>query len=136
PGQVGTLADFHANPLDVTATIVDLAVRKYLVIEEVPSESRWQATDWKLTKLKDPDDDLKKNKAELLKGLFRNKDEVELSDLKYKFSARMSKVQKALMDDAMDQGWFTKRPDGAAVGVGCLGFLVLLPGGGVTSPLR
>jgi uncharacterized membrane protein YgcG len=135
PGQVGTLADFHANPLDVTATIVDLAVRKYLVIEEVPSESRWQATDWKLTKLKDPDDDLKKYEAELLKGLFRNKDEVELSDLKYKFSARMSKVQKALMDDAMDQGWFTKRPDGAAVGVGCLGFLVLLAGVGITIAL-
>ncbi len=35
PGQVGTLVDFEANPLDVTATIVDLAVRGYLVIEEV-----------------------------------------------------------------------------------------------------
>ena len=59
PGQVGTLVDFHANPLDVTATIVDLAVRKYLVIEEVPTTSRWQAHDWKLTKLKDADDELK-----------------------------------------------------------------------------
>jgi uncharacterized membrane protein YgcG len=135
PGQVGTLADFHANPLDVTATIVDLAVRKYLVIDEVPTESRWQANDWKLTKLKDPDDDLKPYERELLKGLFRNKDEVELSDLKNKFAARMGKVQKALMDDAMDQGWFTKRPDGAAVGVGCLGLLVLLAGVGITIAL-
>ena len=35
PGQVGTLVDFKANPLDVTATIVDLAVRGYLMIEEL-----------------------------------------------------------------------------------------------------
>ena len=28
PGQIGTLIDFAANPLDVTATIVDLAVRQ------------------------------------------------------------------------------------------------------------
>src|SRR5206468_3896370 len=36
PGQVGTLLDEQANPLDVTATIVDLAVRGYLRIEELP----------------------------------------------------------------------------------------------------
>jgi uncharacterized membrane protein YgcG len=35
PGQVGTLIDEAANPLDVTATIVDLAVRGHLRIEEV-----------------------------------------------------------------------------------------------------
>ena len=32
----------------------------------------------------------------------------------------------------MAQGWFTKRPDGACLGVGCLGLLVLLAGVGVT----
>src|SRR5439155_565626 len=36
PGQVGTLIDERANPLDATATIVDLAVRGYLGIEEIP----------------------------------------------------------------------------------------------------
>jgi uncharacterized membrane protein len=39
------------------------------------------------------------------------------------------------MDDAMEQGWFTKRPDGAALGVGCLGFVVLLLGVGLTIAL-
>jgi uncharacterized membrane protein YgcG len=135
PGEIGTLADFHANPLDVTATIVDLAVRKYLVIEEVPAKSRWQSTDWKLTKLKEPDDELKKYEKQLLDGLFRSGSEVQLSDLKYEFSARMNKVEKLLMDDAMAQGWFTKRPDGASAGVGCLGLLVLLAGVGITIAL-
>jgi hypothetical protein len=40
PGQVGTLIDEEANTLDVSATIVDLAVRKYLVIEEIPPDAR------------------------------------------------------------------------------------------------
>ncbi|MPV38536.1 DUF2207 domain-containing protein [Georgenia subflava] len=37
PGEVGTLADEVADPHDVAATIVDLAVRGYLRIEEVVS---------------------------------------------------------------------------------------------------
>lgn len=36
PAQVGVLIDQTAGPLDVTATIVDLAVRGYLVIQELP----------------------------------------------------------------------------------------------------
>ncbi len=119
----------------MTATIVDLAVRKYLVIEEVGSESRWLGNDWKLTKLKDGGDELKPYERELMDGLFRDGDEVKLSDLKYEFSSRMSEVRKSLMDDAMEQGWFTKRPDGAALGVGCLGLVVLLLGIGVTIAL-
>jgi uncharacterized membrane protein YgcG len=132
PGQVGTLIDFHANPLDVTATIVDLAVRKYLVIDEVPTESRWLKHDWKLTKLKAPDDNLKKYEKELMDGLFRDGDEVQLSDLKETFATRMAKVRKSLMDDAMSQKWFTKNPDSAQLGVGCLAVLVLLAGIGIT----
>lgn len=36
PGEMGTLADEVADPHDVTATIVDLAVRGFIRIEEVP----------------------------------------------------------------------------------------------------
>ncbi len=49
PGQIGTLVDFVANPLDVTATIVDLAVRGYLVIEETDEPGLFRKGDWKLT---------------------------------------------------------------------------------------
>ena len=38
PGQVGTLIDEQANTLDVTATIIDLAVRGYLRITEIPKQ--------------------------------------------------------------------------------------------------
>ena len=47
PGQIGTLIDEQADVVDVTATILDLAVRGYLMIEELPRETYGQF-DWRL----------------------------------------------------------------------------------------
>ena len=109
PGQVGTLVDFKANPLDVTATIVDLAVRGYLKIEEVSEDGHAAQDDWKLTRMKEDDAELMPYEQKLLDGLFRDGDEVQLSDLRYKFAARMTEVLTELMDDAKERGWFAAR---------------------------
>jgi uncharacterized membrane protein YgcG len=127
PGQVGTLVDFTAHPLDVTATIVDLAVRGYLVIEEVPGASP-RRPDWKLTKRKEPDD-LQEYEHALMEGLFEDGTELELSDLRYKFAARMARVREALAEDAMAKGWFTKPPGAVRLGYGALGLTALVVGG-------
>jgi uncharacterized protein (TIGR04222 family) len=135
PGQIGTLIDFAANPLDVTATIVDLAVRQYLTIEEIEGTGWTHKADWKLTKKKEPGDELKPYERELMNGLFEDGGEVQLSDLRQKFAARMQKVQKALMEDAKKQGWFARPPSYARAQWGCLGVLVLLLGVGLTIAL-
>ncbi len=110
PGQVGTLIDEVANPLDVTATIIDLAVRGYLRIEEVPGEG-WRAKpDWELVELK-PAEGLLPYEAQLLGALFRDGSPVRLSGLRQQFSARLHKVEDALYDDVVGQGWFASRPD-------------------------
>ena len=51
PGQVGTLVDERANTLDVGATIVDLAVRGFLIIQEIPKEGLFGKPDWRLVRL-------------------------------------------------------------------------------------
>ncbi len=51
PGQVGTLIDEQANLLDVTASIVDLAVRGYITITEIPENGT--KPDYELTRSKD-----------------------------------------------------------------------------------
>ena len=136
PGQIGTLVDFSANPLDVTATIVDLAVRGYLVIEEVEGEGGFlHKPDWKLTKKKDADAELKDYERRLLDALFQDRNEVKLSDLQYTFAARMNEVQQALTDDARAQGWFVRLPSVVRMQWGCLGVLVLLAGIGLTALL-
>jgi uncharacterized protein (TIGR04222 family) len=134
PGEVGTLIDEAANTLDVTATIVDLAVRGYLRIDEIPKHGWFGKPDWTLTKLKDGED-LKRYERSLLDGLFQRGDEVTLSSLRNTFSTRLKRVQDALYDDAVEQGWFVGRPDkvrtkwrliGAGALVASLALLVVL----------
>jgi uncharacterized membrane protein len=117
PGQVGTLVDEVANPVDVTATIVDLAVRGYLRIEEIPKEGLFGKTDWKLVRLKSGEDLLSYERL-LLTGLFEDAEDlgdgtssVLVSQLKTKFVSRLQRVQRALYDDAVKRGWFSQRPD-------------------------
>lgn len=110
PGQLGTLVDEAANTLDVTATIVDLAVRGYLRIDEIPKKGWFGKPDWTLTKLKEGDG-LLHYEALLLDGLFRDGAEVKLSSLRTTFVSRLKRVQEALYDDAVASGWFLGRPD-------------------------
>jgi uncharacterized membrane protein YgcG len=110
PGQLGTLIDERANPLDVTATIVDLAVRGFLRIEEIEKAHWFSKGDWRLVRLKDGDG-LLSYERRLFDALFASGDGVELSDLKNKFAAQLHKVQNDLYDDAVDRGWFAGRPD-------------------------
>ena len=53
PGMVGTIIDETANPIDVSATIIDLAVRGYLTIEEDAGSGVFSRTDWTLTRQPD-----------------------------------------------------------------------------------
>jgi len=124
PAQLGVLLDEVANPLDVTATIVELAVRGYLFIEEIPPSGRWFAkTDWKLIRGKSPDDDppdqaLLPYESDLLSALFVSASSSEgeaesilLSELKTTFSTKLATTQSDLYKDAVARGWFTRRPD-------------------------
>ena len=111
PGQIGTLVDEEANTLDVTATIVDLAVRGFLRIEEIPKKWFLGKPDWKLTRASEAADTLLRYERTLLDGLFEDGDEVLLSELKRTFAARLTKVKDALYKDAVDRKWFLTRPD-------------------------
>ncbi len=67
PGQLGTLIDERADVRDVTATIVDLAVRGYLRIDPVnPGKKK---TDYTLVKLRDADDAMVKYEKTLFAKL-------------------------------------------------------------------
>jgi hypothetical protein len=111
PGQLGTLLDERANVLDVTATIVDLAVRGHLRIEEQPRKGLFRSRDWLLVKLPDGKGELVEYERILYTGLFESGDEVLLSSLKKRFAARLARVQSALYTSVTSEGWFRGRPD-------------------------
>ena len=135
PGQLGVLVDFKANALDVTATIIDLAVRGYLRIEEVdPLGVFIRKHDWQLTKLA-KEEELHHYEWTLYDALFRDRDTVLLSDLHDKFASHMQTVEKQLMDDAMEQGWFRTRPGTTKARWLALGLVVLAGGFVLTAAL-
>jgi uncharacterized protein (TIGR04222 family) len=111
PGQLGTLIDEEANVLDVTASIIDLAVRGYLRIVEVEKEHVFWGGDWRLEKLRDAQQgDLYPYERTLFRALFTGRDEVLLSDLRTTFSGSVKRVQGELYDDVTDRGWFHGNP--------------------------
>lgn len=115
PGQIGTLIDEQADVIDVTATIVDLAVRGYLLIEEEDREVTGKL-DWELQRLQRPVNDLFPYEQLLLDALFTAPDgspraAVRLSELGGTFSAQLTRVRSAMYADVVQQGWFARRPD-------------------------
>ena len=111
PGQMGTLLDEQANTLDVSATIVDLAVRGFLMIQEIPKEGWFGKPDWTLIKLEESEEGLLTYERRLLNALFRDGTEVTISDLRNTFAARLEGVEESLYVDVVNRGWFRSRPD-------------------------
>ena len=127
PAQVGVLIDERADPLDVTATIIDLGVRGFLKIEEIEKKGLFHKADWQLTKLKDDDGTLMAYERILFDGLFSGRDDVKLSELKNTFASTLHQVQSSLYADCVKQGWFARRPDrvrATYLGLGIVGFLL------------
>jgi Predicted membrane protein (DUF2207) len=110
PGQIGTLIDEQADVVDVTATIIDLAVRGYLLIEELPRET-YGRIDWQLRSMRRPADDLLPYERILYDALFSGRDVVRLSELDGTFADKLTAVRRALYEDVVRQGWFARRPD-------------------------
>jgi uncharacterized membrane protein len=128
PAQLGVLVDETADPRDLTATIVDLAVRGYLTITEHPKQGLFGHTDWTLDRKK-PGDDLLPYERTLLDGLFGSGESVLLSSLKGTFRGTLAKAETQLYADATDRGWFVGDPSRlrtAYAGLGCLVVLAAL----------
>jgi len=112
PAQMGLILDERADTLDVTATIIDLAVRGYLHITELPKEGLFGHKDWQLNKVKPADDELLPYERELFESLFSDsKEEVTISSLKYKFADDLKKVKEKLYADGMKRDWFAGNPE-------------------------
>ena len=110
PAEVGTLVDDSADMADVTATIVDLAVRGVLRIEENKLGDGY--TFWLLNR---PDEwtGLKPHEEALLNGLFGDftSPSVATAELENRFYVHLPAIQDHLYDSLIDRGYYRTRPD-------------------------
>jgi uncharacterized membrane protein YgcG len=126
PAQLGLILDESADTKDVTATIVDLAVRGCLTISEVPDNKDWTLTQ----KVCDPTK-LMPYENTILDGIFSERQQVAVSELKGTFAPELRIAENQLYADAMARKLFRFRPDymrGIAVFVA---LLVVVVGAGL-----
>jgi hypothetical protein len=128
PGPAGALLAGRVGSHHVVATLVDLAARGYLRIEEETATG-----DWRFVRGRNPDAGLAPYEWTLLSTLFRGRDSVELRTLKYNFAGAMSSARRQIMRDVLRSGWYRRRPDTQRWVLSFLGGLFLLIGWGTTS---
>ena len=135
PAQMGLLLDERADTKDVTATIVDLAVRGYLRIAEVPPQGLWQRLfrrkGWTLTRTRHDTNGLEPYEAVVFDGLFEDGDEVRLSALKNRFYKTLNRAQELLYRDAAARKWFSGNPEKVRGIWAIVGVVTAVVGGGL-----
>lgn len=110
PAQLGLILDESADTYDLTATIVDLAVRGYLRIEKVEKQGLFGSDDWRLVRLA-ADPALAPYELSLYDGLFGAEEAVLLSERKGKVAPSLRSAQRELYEDAVERRWFTGHPE-------------------------
>jgi uncharacterized membrane protein YgcG len=147
PGEAGTLVDNSANMRDITSSIVDLAVRGFLVIEEHQKDRMLG-----LVHDKDYNFILKKNRSDwsalkpheqvLLNGFFSSGtigETVPMSSLENHFYKNLPDIKSRIFESLVTHGYYRRRPDSVRnsyVGIGVVvGALSIWGGSAIASSL-
>ena len=143
PAEAGTLLDDTIHPRDITSTIVDLAVRGYIKIEEkVDTFIVFHHKDYLFTLVKPREQwgtDLTPHERVMLDNIFLSGSGTRLSDLKNRFYTVIPIVRQDIMLSLKNKGIYTLDPESAngysiaagvaiailAVGVQVLGWMNL-----------
>jgi uncharacterized membrane protein len=130
PAEAGLLMDDSIDPRDITSTIVDLAVRGYLHIQEIDTKVLMFTTkDYELQLLKPRNEwkDLADFEEVMLSTIFPGESKARrISDLKYSFYSAVPSIKKGVLDALKEKGMYRVDPNSAnaywllckAVGVG------------------
>jgi hypothetical protein len=117
PAEAGTLVDDTVHPRDITSTIVDLAVRGYIKIEEkVDTFLVFHHKDYLFHLLKPREQwatDLTPHERVMLENIFLEGAETQLSSLKNRFYAVIPVVREDIMSSLKSKGIYMLDPESA-----------------------
>jgi uncharacterized membrane protein len=119
PAEVGTVVDERADLADLTATILDLAVRGFLSIEEIDTQRFlfFGSKDYCLQRKRSDPSGFKPHEERLLEGLFSRGDRVLVSELRDVFYLHLPGIRKALYRELSGPGGcFPTSPEGVRTG--------------------
>lgn len=112
PAEVGTLIDETLDQKDITASIVELAVKGYIKIEEINEEGMiFDSKDYYIKKIKDQDETLTPFEKKLFEHLVGSLSGRMVSDLKNSFYVHLPSLKKTLYNDLIEQKVFSVNPE-------------------------
>jgi uncharacterized membrane protein len=131
PGECGTLVDNEAAMRDITATLVDLAVKGYMTIEQKDESHLLGLTHSKeyIFHLKKPPAEwasARSHEQEMLSALFDDgaTTDVRLSDLQNHFYTHLPAIRDRIFNALMSDGYYLHRPDTVKQGYMGVGILI------------
>jgi hypothetical protein len=121
PAEAGTLLDDTIHPRDITSTIVDLAVRGYIKIEETAEKTLvFTHKDYVFHLLKareqwgaNPGGDLAPHERVMLENIFAAGDQTRLSSLKNRFYTSVPVIRQDIMAALKRKGIYLLDPESA-----------------------
>jgi uncharacterized membrane protein YgcG len=131
PAELGTLVDERVDIEDITSSILDLAVRGFLQIEELEATKFlfFSDRDFALVKKRGPDASLRPHEQLLLSHLFSTGDRVTISSLKEKFYKHLPELKTSLYQQLSGtSGYFPVSPDRVRKGYAIAGGVLLVLG--------
>jgi len=135
PAEAGTLLEDAIHPRDITSTIVDLAVRGYIKIEETAEKTLvFTNKDYVFHLLKPREQwgaDLAPHELVMLENIFAGGDETRLSSLKNRFYTSVPVIRQDIMAALRRKGIYLLDPESAngysvGMAVAIIALLVLL----------
>ena len=112
PALCGTIDTARLEKDDTVATIFDLAIRKYIKLEETKTTRTLlpDKSEQKIIKLKKDDGKLSSFEKTLFKRLFETGDSIKISDLKLDFYKTFSEMEKEVFKELVDKKYYIKNP--------------------------
>ena len=117
PAEAGTLLDDRIHPRDITSTMIDLAVRGYIKIEETAEKVLlFTHKDYIFHLLKPREQwgpDLAPHERVMLENVFASGDEIRLSSLKNRFYTAVPAIREDIMSALKRKGIYLLDPESA-----------------------
>lgn len=133
PAEVGTIVDEKIDQQDITSSIVGLAVKGYIKIEEINKDGFiFKSRDYNLIKVKESDDGLSVFESLLMDRIFSGMPSTLVSDMKNKFYKHLPALRDAINSELVRKKYFLRSPDTVKsyyYAAGVLSFILVLLAG-------
>ncbi len=113
PAEVGALVDERLDSRDLTSSIIGLATKGYIRIEERKEEGLlFDKTDYYIKKVKEPDKNLSTFEYKIMSYLFSGSSQgIFISELENEFYKNLSSLKDTLYGELVSKKYFLKNPE-------------------------